>query len=60
MKRIKTILVKISILREQANQNKEMKITDFVLLSLFVKNNGKCNTSLAPLVMLSISFLNKN
>ena len=33
----------MSIPREQ--QNKEMKIADSVLLSLFMRDNGKCNIS---------------
>ena len=31
--------------REQPNRNKEMKISDSVLLGLFVRDNEKCNTS---------------
>ena len=39
---------KKSIPREQLNQNKEMKIADSVLLSLFIKGNEKCNISHCP------------
>ena len=40
-----------SIPREQPNQNKEVKLADSVLLSLF--NNEKCNISHAPSTGLS-------
>ena len=30
---------------EQPNQNKEIKSADSVLLSLFMRDNGKCNIS---------------
>ena len=33
------------ISREQPNQIKEMKIADSVLMSLFVRDNEKCNIS---------------
>ena len=33
---------------EQLNQNKEMKIVDLVLLSLFMRDNEKCNISPPP------------
>ena len=33
----------MSISREQPNQNKGMKIADPVLLSLFMRDNEKCN-----------------
>ena len=39
---------KKSIPREQKNQNKDMKITDPVLLSLFMRDNEKYNISHAP------------
>ena len=38
----------IPIPREQPNQNKEIKIADSVLLSLFMRNNKKSATSLTP------------
>ena len=34
---------KSRIPREQPNQNEEMTIADLVLLSLFIKDNEKCN-----------------
>ena len=42
---------KKSIPREQPNQNKKMKIA--VLLSLFMRDNEKCNISHAPSTGLS-------
>ena len=39
---------KKSIPREQPNQNKDIKIADSVLLSLFMRNNEKCNNSHTP------------
>ena len=40
---------KTSIPREQPNQNKEMKIADSVLLSLFMRDNEKVQHLLRPL-----------
>ena len=37
-----------SIPREQPNQKERMKITTSVLLSLFMRDNEKCNVSHAP------------
>ena len=34
--------------QEQLNQNKEMKIADLILLSLFMRDNEKCNIPHAP------------
>ena len=34
--------------REQPNKNKDMKISDTVLLSQFMRDNEKCNISHAP------------
>ena len=42
-----------SLSREQPNQNKEMKIADSVSLSLFIRDNEKCNISHAPNIGLS-------
>ena len=36
---------KKSVPREQPNQNKDMKIAISVLLSLFLRDNEKCNIS---------------
>ena len=49
----------MSIPREQPNQSKEMKIADPVLLSLFMRDNEKCNISHDPWHGLELySFLN--
>ena len=42
------ILVKKSIHREQPNQDKKMKTAGSVLLSMFMRDNEKCNISHAP------------
>ena len=39
---------KKSIPRDQSNQNKEIKVADSVLLSLFIRDNGKCDIPHAP------------
>ena len=39
---------KKSIPREKANQNIKMKITNWVLLNLFMRDNEECNVSHAP------------
>ena len=39
---------KSSIPRELPNQNKDVKIADLVLLSLFMLDNEMCNISYAP------------
>ena len=39
--------------REQPNQNKEMKIADSVLLSVFMRENERCNISHTPSTNLS-------
>ena len=44
---------KKSIPREQPSQNKKMKIADSVLLSLFMRDNEKCNISHALRVLNS-------
>ena len=38
----------MSIPQEQANQKKETKVADSVLLSQFMRDNEKCNISYAP------------
>ena len=43
----------MSIPREQPNQNKGMKIADLVLLSLYMRDNKKCNISHAPYSILN-------
>ena len=37
-----------SIPQEQPNQNKKMKIVDSCLLSMFMRDDEKCNISHAP------------
>ena len=43
----------MSIPREQPNQNKEMKISESVLMSLFMRDNRKYNIFHAPSTSLS-------